>query len=382
MKNEELLSAIKALAKERGIEEESLFEAIEEAIVAAFKREFSDAKQNEQVFAEIDRETGDMYVYEVVEVVSEVTNPKTQISLAEAKEIDPDLEEGDTIEMTIDVESLGRLAAGAAKAAISKKLRDTENARIENEFSDKIGELASGVIQRSDDRFVFVDIDRAEATLPKKEQVKGEDYAFNKRMKFLILRVEIQKERPLIIVSRSHPNLVRKLLEKEVPEIHDGIVEIINVAREAGSRSKVAVVSRDPDVDPLGACVGQRGARIQSIMDELGQEKIDVIQYSDDPGVFISNALSPAKVDRVDTEIITNEDGTQEKNAKVVVPDAQYSLAIGRSGQNVRLAARLTGWKIDIKSTSQFQQMVQDDFVANFTVADDEEEQNGGSEEA
>ena len=373
MKNEEMLQAIHALAKERGIEEEVLFEAIEEAIVAAFKREFSDAKQNEQVFAEIDRETGDMYVYEVVEVVSEVTNPKTQISLAEAKEIDPDLEEGDTIEMTIDVESLGRLAAGAAKAAISKKLRDTENDRIQSEFSDQIGELASGVIQRSDNRFVFVDIGRAEATLPRQEQVKDEDYSFNKRMKFLILRVETQKERPVIIVSRSHPNLVKKLLEKEVPEIHDGIVEIVSVAREAGSRSKVAVISRDPDVDPLGACVGQRGARIQAIMDELGNEKIDVIAYSDDPAVYISKALSPAKVERVDAEIITNEDGTQEKNAQVVVPDQQYSLAIGRSGQNVRLAARLTGWKIDIKSTSQFQQMVQNDFVANFTVADDDE---------
>lgn len=377
MKNEELLQAIHALAKERGIDEEVLFEAIEEAIVAAFKREFSDAKQNEQVFAEIDRETGDMYVYEVVEVVSEVTNPKTQISLAEAKEIDPDLEEGDTIEMTIDVESLGRLAAGAAKAAISKKLRDTENDRIQSEFSDKIGELASGVIQRSDNRFVFVDIGRAEATLPRQEQVKDEDYSFNKRMKFLILRVETQKERPVIIVSRSHPNLVKKLLEKEVPEIHDGIVEIVSVAREAGSRSKVAVISRDPDVDPLGACVGQRGARIQAIMDELGNEKIDVIAYSDDPAVYISNALSPAKVERVDAEIITNEDGTQEKNAQVVVPDQQYSLAIGRSGQNVRLAARLTGWKIDIKSTSQFQQMVQNDFVANFTVADDEGSESG-----
>ena len=381
MKNEELLQAIHALAKERGFDEEVLFEAIEEAIVAAFKREFSDAKQNEKVFAEIDRETGEMYVYEVVEVVSEVTNPKTQISLAEAKEIDPDLEEGDTIEMTIDVESLGRLAAGAAKAAISKKLRDTENDRIQSEFSDKIGELASGVIQRSDNRFVFVDIGRAEATLPKQEQVKDEDYSFNKRMKFLILRVETQKERPVVIISRSHPNLVKKLLEKEVPEIHDGIVEIVSVAREAGSRSKVAVISRDPDVDPLGACVGQRGARIQAITDELGTEKIDVIAYSDDPAVYISNALSPAKVERVDAEIITNEDGTQEKNAQVVVPDQQYSLAIGRSGQNVRLAARLTGWKIDIKSTSQFQQMVQNDFVANFTVADDEGSEGAASEE-
>lgn len=374
MENKEMLEAIKALSKERGIEEDILFDAIEEAIVAAFKREFAEAKQNEQVFAEIDRETGEMYVYEVVEVVSEVTDPKTQISLEEAKEIDPDLEEGDTIEMTIDVESLGRLAAGAAKAAISKKLRDTENDRIQSEFSDQIGELASGVIQRSDNRFVFVDIGRAEATLPRQEQVKTEDYAFNKRMKFLILRVETQKERPVIIVSRSHPILVKKLMEKEVPEIHDGIVEIVSVAREAGSRSKVAVVSRDADVDPLGACVGQRGARIQAIMDELCGEKIDIIQYSEDPALFISNALSPAKVERVDTEIITKEDGTKEMNAQVVVPDQQYSLAIGKSGQNVRLAARLTGWKIDIKSMSSYQEMVQNDFVSNFTIADDAED--------
>ncbi len=233
------------------------------------------------------------------------------------------------------------------------------------------------MIQRSDDRFVFVDIGRAEATLPKKEQVKGEDYSFNKKMKFLILKVETQKERPMIIVSRSHPDLVRKLLEQEVPEIHDGVVEIVNVAREAGSRSKVAVISRDPDVDPLGACVGQRGSRISAIMEELGQEKIDVIQYNEDPAVYISNALSPAKVDRVSAELITMEDGSQEKTAQVIVPDQQYSLAIGRAGQNVRLAARLTGWKIDIKKTSEFQQMVTNDLVANFTVAEDEPEQDG-----
>ena len=371
MKNEELLQAIRALCKERGLEEEMLFESIEEALVTAYKREFSSTKLNSEVSAEIDRETGEISIFETLEVVKEVTDPNTQISLEEAQEIDSDLEEGDTIDMTIPVESLGRLAAGAAKAAINKKLRDTENNRIESEFSDKINELASGVIQRTDDKYVFVDIDRAEATLPRKEQVKGETYEFNKRMKFLILRVETQKERPVIIVSRSHPMLVKKLLEQEVPEIHDGIVEIVSVAREAGSRSKVAVVSRDPDVDPLGACVGQRGTRIQAIMDELGQEKIDVIQYSEDPAIYISNALSPAKVERVDTEIITNEDGTKEMNAQVVVPDQQYSLAIGRSGQNVRLAARLTGWKIDIKSTSQFQQMVKDDFEANFTVVDD-----------
>ncbi len=373
--NEKLIEAVKLLAKERGIDEDVLFESIEEAIVAAFKREFSDAKQNDNVFAEIDRETGEMYVYEVRTVSDIVDNPKMQISLAEAKAIDPELDVGDTIEMTIPVESLGRLAANAAKSAINQKLRSAEHARIQNEFSGRIGELASGVIQRKDSKFVFVDIGRAEATLTRQEQVKDEKYNFNQHMRFLILKVEEHNGRPVIYVSRSHPNLVRKLFEQEVPEIASGIVEIISVAREAGSRTKIAVASRDPDVDALGACVGQRGARVQAVMDELGQEKVDVIEWDEDPVVYISHALSPAKVVRVDTETNTREDGTKELSARVIVPDHQYSLAIGRAGQNVRLAARLTGWKIDIKSESQFREQVQDEFLSRFTIADEEVEE-------
>ncbi|NLT12111.1 MAG: transcription termination/antitermination protein NusA [Clostridiaceae bacterium] len=372
--NEELIGAIKLLAKERGIDEEVLFIAIEEAIVAAFKREFSDARQNDNVYAEIDRETGEMEVFEEREVCAVVDNPKTQISLEEAKMIDNELEEGDTIGLTIPVESLGRLAAIAAKSAINQKLRSAEHVRIQEEFSDRIGELASGIIQRKDSKFVFVDIGRAEATLTRQEQVKDEKYNFNQHMKFLILKVEEHNGRPVVYVSRSHPNLVRKLFEQEVPEIANGIVEIVSVAREAGSRSKLAVMSRDEDVDPLGACVGQRGSRVQAIMDELGQEKIDVIEWDEDPAVFISNALLPAKVIRVDTEINTKDDGSRDLSAKVVVPDHQYSLAIGRAGQNVRLAARLTGWKIDIKSESQYQEMLQNEFMSNFTVADEESE--------
>ncbi len=372
--NEELIGAIKLLAKERGIDEEVLFIAIEEAIVAAFKREFSDARQNDNVYAEIDRETGEMEVFEEREVCAVVDNPKTQISLEEAKMIDNELEEGDTIGLTIPVESLGRLAAIAAKSAINQKLRSAEHVRIQEEFSDRIGELASGIIQRKDSKFVFVDIGRAEATLTRQEQVKDEKYNFNQHMKFLILKVEEHNGRPVVYVSRSHPNLVRKLFEQEVPEIANGIVEIVSVAREAGSRSKLAVMSRDEDVDPLGACVGQRGSRVQAIMDELGQEKIDVIEWDEDPAVFISNALLPAKVIRVDTEINTKDDGSRDLSAKVVVPDHQYSLAIGRAGQNVRLAARLTGWKIDIKSESQYQEMLQNEFISNFTVADEESE--------
>lgn len=369
--NKSMIEAVNLLAKERGIDEDVLFEAIEEAIVAAFKREFADAKQNDNVFAEIDRETGEMYVYEVRTVSAVLDNPKTQISLEEAKAIDPELEEGDSIEMTIPVESLGRLAATAAKSAINQKLRAAEHARIQNEFSGRIGELASGVIQRKDSKFVFVDIGRAEATLPRQEQVKEEKYNFNQHMRFLILKVEENSGRPVISLSRSHPQLVKKLFEQEVPEIAAGIVEIVSVAREAGSRTKIAVASRDENVDPLGACVGQRGARVQAVMDELGQEKVDVIEWDSDPAQFISNALSPAKVIRVDTEVFDKPDGSREMAARVVVPDHQYSLAIGRSGQNVRLAARLTGWKIDIKSESQIRDLIQDEFMLRFTVADE-----------
>ena len=213
-----------------------------------------------------------MEVFEEREVCAVVDNPKTLISLEEAKMIDCELEEGDTIGLTIPVESLGRLAAIAAKSAINQKLRSAEHIRIQEEFSDRIGELASGIIQRKDSKFVFVDIGRAEATLTRQEQVKDEKYNFNQHMKFLILKVEEHNGRPVVYVSRSHPNLVRKLFEQEVPEIANGIVEIVSVAREAGSRSKIAVMSRDEDVDPLGACVGQRGSRVQAIMDELGQE--------------------------------------------------------------------------------------------------------------
>lgn len=369
--NKTMIEAVNMLAKERGIDEGVLFEAIEEAIVAAFKREFADAKQNDNVFAEIDRETGEMYVYEVRTVSAVVDNPKTQISLEEARAIDSELEEGDSIEMTIPVESLGRLAANAAKSAINQKLRMAEHTRIQNEFSGRIGELASGVIQRKDSKFVFVDIGRAEATLTRQEQVKDEKYNFNQHMRFLILKVEEHNGRPVVYISRSHPNLVKKLFEQEVPEIAAGIVEIVSVAREAGSRTKIAVATRDENVDPLGACVGQRGARVQAVMDELGQEKVDVIEWDADPAQFISNALSPAKVVRVDTEITNKPDGSREMAARVVVPDHQYSLAIGRSGQNVRLAARLTGWKIDIKSESQMRDIIQDEFMARFTVADE-----------
>ena len=369
--NENLIEAVRLLSKERGLEDEILFKAIEDAIVAAYKREFSGTKQNDNVYAEIDRDTGEMYVYEVRTVVEEVDNPQTQISLTEAASIDDELEVGDSIEMTIPVESLGRLAAAAAKSAINQSLREAEHDRIQDEFSGRIGDLATGVVQRKDSKFVFVDIGRAEATLPRQEQVRDENYDFNKQMKFLILKVEEHNGRPVIYVSRSHPNLVRKLFEQEVPEISSGVVELVSVAREAGSRSKIAVRSRDENVDPLGACVGQRGIRVQAVIDELGQEKVDIIEWDPDPEIYISNSLSPSKVVRVDVDSVTRPDGSEDLSARVIVPDHQYSLAIGRGGQNVRLAARLTGWKIDIKSESQFREQVQDDILSRFTVADE-----------
>ncbi len=348
-----VLDAIKMLAKERGIEEEELITAVEEGIVTAFRREFSGSQSIEHVEAEIDRETGEIYVYKLVEVVEEVEDEANQISITDAQAMDPELELGDEIEVGIEVEKLGRLAATAAKSAISQKVRDAEYRRINEEFSGRIGELASGIILRRDARNVYVDIDRAEAVLPREGQIRNELYETNRTMKFLVLCVEEHNGRPSITVSRTSNELVKKLFELEIPEIKSGEVIIQAVSREPGSRAKVAVYSRDENIDAKGACVGQRGQRVQEIMNELGGEKIDIVDWNADPALFISEALQPAKVLRVDTEITTNEDGSQERKAKVIVPDSQFTLAIGRSGQNVRLAARLTGFKIDIKRESE-----------------------------
>lgn len=348
-----VLDAIKMLAKERGIEEEELITAVEEGIVTAFRREFSGSASIEHVEAEIDRTTGEIFVYKLVEVVEEVEDDANQIAIEEAKAMDPEIELGDEVEVGIEVEKLGRLAATAAKSAISQKVRDAEYRRINNEFSGRIGELATGIILRKDARNVYVDIDRAEAVLPREGQIRNEIYDTNRQMKFLVLCVEEHNGRPSITVSRTSNELVRKLFELEIPEIKSGEVIIQAVSREPGYRSKVAVYSRDENIDAKGSCVGQRGQRVQEIMNELGGEKIDIVDWNEDPALFISEALQPAKVLRVDTEITTNEDGSQDRRAKVIVPDSQFTLAIGRSGQNVRLAARLTGFKIDIKRESE-----------------------------
>lgn len=359
--NPNLIEAIRLLEKERAIDGELLYEAIEEALVSAYKREF-DAKTTDNIRAEVNRTTGEMKVYLTKSVVEQVTDPNMELSLEEAKAYSDEFEVGDEMEYELSPQDFGRLAAQTAKNVINQKLCTAERERIQNEFSSRIGELAVGVVQRRDHREVIVDIGRAEAVLPYNEQVRSDGYNFNQRMRFYILRVDEKRGRPIVYVSRSHPNLVRKLFENEVPEIASGVVEIVSVSREAGSRTKMAVASRDENVDPVGSCVGQRGLRVQAVMDELMGEKIDIIQWSTELEVFIANSLNPAKVLRVDI----NE---AENTARVVVPDHQLSLAIGREGQNARLAARLTGWKIDIKSESRFREMLEQEILARFTAA-------------
>ena len=376
---ETIVDLVKLLAEERAIDEEEVFQAIESGIVAAYKREFGGNRQDiKSVNAEIDRETGEIYVYKLVEVVDEVLDDANEISLEDAKEVGyEDVEIGDEIEIGIDVEDLGRLAAGAAKNAINQKLRDAESTKIQNEFHGKIGEITSGTIVRKDARNVYVNIGRAEAIVRRDGQIRNnrnERYDQDRIMKFLVTGVEEANGRPSVVLSRTAPALVAKLFELEVPEIKNGDVIIKSVAREPGSRSKVAVYSRDPDIDAKGACVGQRGQRVQQIMNELSDEKIDIVDWKEDAALFISEALQPAKVVRVDTEISTTEDGSVERHAKVIVPDQQFSLAIGKSGQNVRLAARLTGFKIDIRKESDESDEAAKVLTDGFQVVDETED--------
>lgn len=341
--NQERLAALRALAEERGIDPEILFKAIEEAMVSACKREFE--SKNLEVVAEFDRVTGAVHVYLIKTVVDEVTDEVSEVALADVDYSNASV--GDQVYVEIGFEHLGRFAAQAGKNVIAQAIQNAEKEMIQQEYSDKIGELVYGIVQNSDRRETIIAMGRAEAILPHNQQSSLDHYDFNKRMRFLVMKVDERRDHPVILVSRSSPDLVKKLFEAEVPEIISGPVQIISIAREAGSRTKMAVYSQDPHVDPLGACVGQRGSRVQSVIAELGGEKIDIILWSDDLPTFIQNALSPAKTTKV---IVFPE----TKSCRVVVPDDQLSLAIGKSGQNARLAAKLTGWKIDIKSESQY----------------------------
>ena len=342
--NIEFIEAVEALEREKHISKDMLIDAIEAALISAYKKNYG-TSQNVRV--SIDRDNGDIDVFMRRDVVEEVEDPFSQTSLEEAKEIDPEYELGDVIEYMVTPKDFGRIAAQTAKQVVVQKIRETERSMIYDDFNGRRGEIVTCTVQRITGDTAYVNMGRAEGNLAAKEQIPGEKYKVNQRLKVYIMDVKNGAKGTQIFLSRTHPGFVKKLFELEVPEIQEGTVEIKSISREAGSRAKIAVCTYDENVDPVGSCVGTRGARVQAVVDELSGEKIDIINWSDEPGKLISSALSPAKAEMV----LIDE---YEKSATVVVPDFQLSLAIGKEGQNVRLAAKLTGWKIDIKSHSQF----------------------------
>lgn len=342
--NKEFIEALEALEEEKEISKEVLIEAIESALVAAYKKNYG---TNQNVEVNINQDTGDIDILHLMGVVDEVDDDMVEISIDDAKEIDSRYEIGDTVSYQVTHLDFGRIAAQTAKQVVVQRIREAERGMVFDDFINRQGEVITGTVQRISNETVFFNMGKAEGILSVTEQVPGETYTINSRIKVYIMDVKKTNKGPQVYLSRSHPGLVKSLFELEVPEIQDGIVEIKGISREAGSRTKIAVWAEDGNVDPVGACVGARGVRVQSVVDELFGEKIDVITWSDDPQTFIANVLSPAKVDSV----ILGEEG---KSATVIVPDYQLSLAIGKEGQNVRLAAKLCGWKIDIKSHSQY----------------------------
>ncbi len=344
--NKELLEALDSLEKEKEISKESLFDAIENSLIQACKNHFGKA---DNVTVEINRETGDFRVYAiktVVESKDDVLDPVMEIALADAILVKKKAKIGDEIEVDIKSKEFGRIATTNAKNVILQKIREEERSVLYNQYFGKERDVVTGIVQRYVGKNISIDLGKTDAMLSENEQVKSEKLKPTDRIKVYIYEVKDTSKGPKILVSRTHPELVKRLFEAEVTEVHDGIVEIKAIAREAGSRTKIAVWSNNPDVDPVGACVGMNGARVSAIVDELRGEKIDIINWDENPGILIENALSPAKV----VYVIADGD---EKTAKVVVPDSQLSLAIGKEGQNARLAARLTGFKIDIKSETQ-----------------------------
>ena len=347
-----LFEAAEQLEREKGISKDVLVSSLCDALVAGYKKHIKD-KDADNVEAILDEESGEIGVFRTKLVVENVEDPDTQISLEDAKEIDDEVELEDEVKIEVTPEDFGRIAAQSAKQVITQRIREAERKLVLDEFMSKKGTLITGIIQRRDDRNVIVNIGKTDAIMPAKEQLPGEYYKPGNRIRVFVLNVKETTRLPQVIVSQAHPEIVRELFELEVPEIEDGIVEIKSIAREAGYRTKLAVWSNDPSVDSVGACIGPRGSRIQTIVGELKNEKIDIVRYSEDPVEYIVNALSPARIISVD--ILADEEN--KKEAFVIVPDDQLSLAIGREGQNVRLAHRLTSWKIDIKSESQAAQM-------------------------
>ena len=334
---------IDQVVKDKGIDRTVLVEALEAAVLSAANKKYRNTRDLEAHFND---EIGEVEVFEFVTVVDEVENSYQEIDITEAQEIDPDVETGDSLGMKMDASSFSRIAAQTAKQVIIQKVREAEREGVYNEFKERLGELVNGIVRRYERGDLIIDLGRTEALLPHREQVPRENYRQGDRVRAYISDVRMATKGPQIILSRTHPGLLIELFRMEVPEVAEGIVEIKAVAREPGSRAKIAVASNDPDVDPIGACVGMRGARVQNVVSELRGEKIDIINWTPDIARFACSALSPAEVTRVYVD-------SEEESLEIIVPDDQLSLAIGKKGQNVRLAAKLTGWKIDIMSETR-----------------------------
>lgn len=364
--NKELLSAIEYLSKEKGVTADVICDSLEAVLITAYKKEY-DGNPNATV--RLDRLTGDYSIVSPKTVVAEVADEENEISLEDARAIDKGYEEGDEILVDVTPKNFGRIAAQAAKQVMIQRLREAERNIVYDEFYGRTDDIITGIIQRIEQKNVYIDLGKAEAVLPYSEQIPTEEYTVGQRIKCYVVEVRNSPKGAQIQLSRTHPGLLKRLFELEVPEIYDGVVELHSVAREPGKRSKIAVYSRDPNVDCVGACVGPKGARVQNIVMELQNEKIDIVKWDEDPAVYIANALSPAQVVSV-----TIDEGA--KSSVVVVPDYQLSLAIGKAGQNARLAAKLTNWKIDIKSESQAEDgdvaTGDDDILAEFDAADNE----------
>lgn len=364
--NKELLSAIEYLSKEKGVTADVICDSLEAVLITAYKKEY-DGNPNATV--RLDRLTGDYSIVSPKTVVAEVADEENEISLEDARAIDKGYEEGDEILVDVTPKNFGRIAAQAAKQVMIQRLREAERNIVYDEFYGRTDDIITGIIQRIEQKNVYIDLGKAEAVLPYSEQIPTEEYTVGQRIKCYVVEVRNSPKGAQIQLSRTHPGLLKRLFELEVPEIYDGVVELHSVAREPGKRSKIAVYSRDPNVDCVGACVGPKGARVQNIVMELQNEKIDIVKWDEDPAVYIANALSPAQVVSV-----TIDEGA--KSSVVVVPDYQLSLAIGKAGQNARLAAKLTNWKIDIKSESQAENgdvaTGDDDILAEFDAVDNE----------
>ncbi|MGI5881451.1 MAG: transcription termination factor NusA [Dethiobacteria bacterium] len=342
--NQDFMLALEAIERERGIKKETLYEAIEAALISAYKRNFNSAYN---VRVNIEKETGEIKVFSCKDVVEEVVDPQLEIHLDKARQSNPLCQNGDILEIEVTPKNFGRIAAQTAKQVVIQRIREAEREMIYEEYIDRVDDIITGVIHRFEYRNAIISLGKAEAILAPTEQISRENYKQGDRIKAYIIEVKKTNKGPQIYISRTHPGLIRRLFELEVPELYNGIVEVKNVVREPGNRSKIAVYSRKKEVDPVGACVGPRGSRVQAIVNELKGEKIDIIEWNEEPEIFIASTLSPAKTIKVETR-------PENKSALVVVPDYQLSLAIGKEGQNVRLAAKLSGWKIDIISESSY----------------------------